>query len=1764
MGNLISAYLDRRDGQKSNQNASNSTAPVEVADPEVTAQKELARTEAAQANPPAALEGRKPLEVTDKVNHLVSIFKSMETETVSSPSDGHSSAVIITEIERILVSLYEGLASRTIELLQANALAASIRLPDDGSDKSAIDRLSEVISAYEEAVGTESLVEVLKGMEPQRATVEKRVSEEIEGLLSKMAVMYDRWKAIDITTTVERASTYQLKDFIETATAIQDELKAIISEGDDEMAAMKEAKDKPTIEMIVPAFTALHDLYDDDSRVTELQEAIGQLTDRMDAFDKELAEAAANRKANEDLLTELNNKQTTVNSEVQFIESNVKENVDRLAKVESIRMELNEVTALGELPEELSEKATKLNTLYDPLVEAFKKVNDEKDALAPKIEAYNVSLQSKMESVKKAAEEAIPAVPFDESLPSFDQFRSLDTSADAAYDEFMSLYSMMVNDLTELYKGIISKHQTTIADWESSLESKRKQLEETDVQPLPESTVTNQEIGLYESQFYNSKMAVDKAYSEVFNSNVSSSYISAFNKQKDVYLIVITAEPSPSSIQSEYSAFVNLEKTMNDVDAKVKETIALAATCNGLRSKVIEMRDAEEERRKRAELEAAFDQEWNTLSGQISEKVAIAKGALKTLQSIKDEMKSFEQNLTTLFGQSDALIELGSSDDVGGFGKKAADAALDAKKEKSTYDSKYSDLIALVELIEQNSQLVITEVEKLRVDAAIDDIYKRPSIDELKKRIETLHSDAISAKLSEAGKLKDELADMYIKLSASISIAYEYGSAIDDRFKSFSAQTIESYREVLKTFDEALTVYQERADRLEKQLEETATHMRTRYEQLMYVLHPDQRTVAVDADTERLAELYDVCEKEFSDIEAYIKQSDANDYNRVKAKLSTGEKDLLEVLQMTEGYLNEYQTKTKQTIDNLIAAFRAKMEALTNESSLSEAAIAKEEALAAYKGCNSMITTETEQSFETRRCAAEEQYRTGAGLIYNELTSVCIVLSQELSSRKRLIRKYGNAAALLAYIYGHYFVGRIKPSASHTIDNVPWKKWIHNEVVKRLQSEEPGEELDVFEAMCLYTPALPLLWPYGSTAIEVEMQSDKQITTEIANATIGSRFHEVNKDRLIRYVSNELVTYIENAIINTMRSGSDPMTPLEQYADFYRLRSLSESFREHFEPLTDNELKLLDDVIAKLTYAASSKGRAATTIQKNMSALSKLRSIYKSGTADYDAVSKAKTYVSRSNPASALKTITELKARREQESASEQSKPTPDVSTPVNNSTSTSSTNDKVADSSTTVPTEAPKAETSNNSTSTPAASSTAASTVNSATAPSDTAEAVTSNDNDAVNNETAPSELTKSAAELEAAFKATCDEYVQVAERMNELLSIMSENQAASTSSDPKLSSMKETYEKASKEYDELNSKREELVAKLARDREAMQNAYNASDAEESSETVAYWKRFIEAAMDCSKEEDHRLAFAKTCKQYLDASLFASVADQLHIAWKLVVYASGKRPAETVNYLPAAFPLLSHANEKREAAIMLLNRMFSFLGYPTAEYYKDNAAQRISYSKWINQGLTQADIVPGGMCIGYSDALSFKTMMGSELFMIENVVSSEYRISDLSDCVIGNFFECTDVTKEADQLNVWLKYANPTGIIDYVFRQAPVNQSSLDCISIDNFCKRNMSKDLSISMLIDALVADVDTLPWTYSVGYLSSMYAKVFDSVIGSALSWTYLFPILPNVVKEDGATSKTWYRMPKINAIVRQQTGSQGTAATFYSIFDPTLFK
>lgn len=646
--------------------------------------------------------------------------------------------------------------------------------------------------------------------------------------------------------------------------------------------------------------------------------------------------------------------------------------------------------------------------------------------------------------------------------------------------------------------------------------------------------------------------------------------------------------------QNACNAFSDVKQFMSEIDAACEDSNDLWYRANLLYIELSRNHILESVDMKNKGLIEYYDNEFTPISTEMQNIINSLNHFKSNLDENVKPLKFFTDNDEILFGSSYAQLLSGQYSKV----------ALAACEKKNTFEANYEVLIANIEDFKINCSQVINMLAQIITSASSPDYNARMPIDDVNDLLSTISIDEFEENFNSLVSSQQQLLKDYDVMCTEISTVYDSAN--------LQSNVIADYQQVLEKLIPEIDNYKVLADENMKSIQSSADVLYCRYVDLynsiMTTVTPGTETlepvhgnvncseVLVQFESgvvkSNLAEVFKYTYDLWLDLKDYVTQTYVDEMNLILKEIIESLLDIQQASIQVDDYVKSYNEHVSSIIDSTIANFKSEYGNFKNIKTLTDANKLKDLILDCYSSCIKLLTNETSTQFATKLALCSTAYEYAYNMITVRMVNIVAELNAKISVRKRNIIRYGYASRILAYLFGHYQLGAYMLPDTYQLSRngkmLPWKTWLKEEISECLIPPQFAEikngadyRLDVFNTLMLYTPIVPLIWPYGDSDIEKEIQTSWNETSKVTQSLDWFTFVNEKKELFVKYVQTTLVKYICTAIVNTMDKTCK--SALETFAE--KAGSLTTNIEEQQVP---ENIKKLEKELETLYQEASS------------------------------------------------------------------------------------------------------------------------------------------------------------------------------------------------------------------------------------------------------------------------------------------------------------------------------------------------------------------------------------------------------------------------------------------------------------------------------------------------------------------------------------------------------------------------------------------------
>lgn len=480
--------------------------------------------------------------------------------------------------------------------------------------------------------------------------------------------------------------------------------------------------------------------------------------------------------------------------------------------------------------------------------------------------------------------------------------------------------------------------------------------------------------------------------------------------------------------------------------------------------------------------------------------------------------------------------------------------AISLKASLTTYMNEIQSQVSLMTTnINQQISLYVELLNKSDVknENRISKEELSTSVSNLKASTDELISTSLA--ISDENRVTND----YNLLVQYINIAYTNAMIIDKQFESYLEFQLSNYQEVIQTYIQILKTFKESSNKYLSLLNNNANVINCWFKQASMICRSDLDVSKIicnsNNETENNSNTDDTDDTD--DIyQVYLNQ--LNRWNEISYMFNDTTEEFKNLQNINTQLENLYvkniepaynSSKTLQSdailqsqqIDKLISDFETESSKLSKDVTLGIMQEIFNSAQISYTSAQDIVNEIINYQTNLQKLQENSKYTEFKELVVTKTSEIISNAINKYNGNIENAYSYQCAAKIISYLYGHYYIG-------NNAEKLEIEKYIRNALIP----EKINDKLVVFKKLCVFTPILPLIWPNGSSELEIKFQS--KTTQELDNERISI---------LNEYISTQLITYLTNAIFNSNN---------------YEVKNIAEA--NAYDPSSDNEYT------SKITY----------------------------------------------------------------------------------------------------------------------------------------------------------------------------------------------------------------------------------------------------------------------------------------------------------------------------------------------------------------------------------------------------------------------------------------------------------------------------------------------------------------------------------------------------------------------------------------------------
>lgn len=615
-----------------------------------------------------------------------------------------------------------------------------------------------------------------------------------------------------------------------------------------------------------------------------------------------------------------------------------------------------------------------------------------------------------------------------------------------------------------------------------------------------------------------------------------------------------TAEAKYKAVKTLYDAIIG---HVNDSNELVKSMRTLIEETAKL------IKDEEDRLAKAARLKA-YNEKTKDVRVEIIALLDLINNTIDpNLAGYEAKAKELDESSKKLFeGHFEELRTITNTYPNNEFAVQVQASANQAFTDKATLLANVAAFKASIESIRTRSNSWLAIANECNTELNKDDVDERMDADALLGKMKEIDKDQLQKDYESAIASYDKVFEENNNVATNVAIAYMLAGSIDPSFKEYSYQSLEVYKTVLETYKNQINQYNANAVDVMKTVANDIAAVQCMFVNIHNELKDDQKEypencehATKDMDLKKILSELDKNEK-------WLNSSQSSTYGTLRAKIDEEYKGLEAYVNQIREYEESY-SKIQGTINSDVTTFNTNCDQVLK--GIEDKSINIDKAQEFFKSAISSYANINDKYKEMAINVVQQLHESANGKYsaINDARSQLVTIYNEVSilklAREREATMYGNAAVILAMIYGHYYSWRYLDNANqNTIDGKEWRTGLKDKVIELL-TPEGADELLVFKGLCSYAPILPVVWPWGDRETENRVNS---------KGTSENSFWKQTKDELIQYVKIDLPIYICRTIELTMDKtvNSDLEKQIDAYVGLVSMyQGMSDSQRDQFK-----------------------------------------------------------------------------------------------------------------------------------------------------------------------------------------------------------------------------------------------------------------------------------------------------------------------------------------------------------------------------------------------------------------------------------------------------------------------------------------------------------------------------------------------------------------------------------------------------------------------
>lgn len=968
--------------------------------------------------------------------------------------------------------------------------------------------------------------------------------EQLEFLISKIKVSNNEFNdQYASNKSVEKIKKFAEENKLEIDDSIfksyLDQILEIKNESDSELKFIQELKIDDSknyiesVEILKSGMDLFMDLSEDQSMVNTINQNMEK-----DILVDNLQKQADLNKLKLDLTNELNSVTSNISIKLQNLNewlSNLNSQQQSLDLYsESITESITGLSNLSEIPEyknlninldDYSKKQKDFETYSSQFDKTYLELSNSINILKSNYEKINEDV-SLLTIDLLIENNSLPTVKFKltELDPQIESLKSKLSTSNSQYNsasdiglEISSKYQEITGEASDVLDEIINSYKSEIINGNTKIKNTVKQIKDK----LNFQNLKYNEIYIKQDSYKILSKDIETKVSELIymKNKQFEGYINQINESEgsDYYKFLRFDEEINNSFNSAtvfdlptiQFKFKQMKSFSNIFESSLSNLSSLIIEFNKLVDITYEMIQKKQAENKKIEEDNKYKLEVSNSRSVIQELITQLGGS-KTL--INEKLTSIEKISTDVsnllihktFNDLSNIQKLYPDNPMSKTAQEKINLAINLKSSITTY---LNDLETNCNLTSSNIDNQIQTYNDL-LNKSIPEAESRLSKLDLESKINSYKESTNSLFTTTSNIINENQSSKdYLDLVLNINLAYSNAIAINEsKFGSYQEEQLKKFNEILTTYTTILKSFKESSSNYLEKINNSVKIIENYYFQTSRICDPN---IQVPED--------------ISDEWYKIYKSNMENWNLIKHIYVESS---IEV-QKLKGFMNDlnsyYQNiktayesssnsseKMNQDIDSYINVFE---DAKKNLSSTITIAIMQkifDVAQSSYTGAQDTLNEINLKQIDLESLQNQAYFNKFSETL-NNINNFVNEQVEKYNNSKTTGVSYQYAAKLISYLYGHYYIG-----------NNGTEEEIRKYVLESLIPNDLDDKLSVFYKLCVFTPILPLIWPNGSSEIELEFQKENN--------------SEMNENRLIllnKYVQQQLPNYLMKAIYNS-------------------------------------------------------------------------------------------------------------------------------------------------------------------------------------------------------------------------------------------------------------------------------------------------------------------------------------------------------------------------------------------------------------------------------------------------------------------------------------------------------------------------------------------------------------------------------------------------------------------------------------------------------